>query len=219
MAVQKVWVKRGNASATQVPITLDALVDDVRDAVIRKYLNSLGRTFDAPDVILRIRPREQGDHARGERLLAPDEPILQLLNAFYPGGQTLEEALIIDVPQKRTPKPSPRVGTQLQPYLIAEETNPMEAGEYFPPMPAVRSPGLNAHTAQPPGHPSNNHVQAMTVLTTGQLPSLPSPGGRSSRHRPKVGRQQTCSSAVLQPSHPNPSLLGMKSLMGSMLLC
>lgn len=212
MATRKVWVKRGNASATQVAIGPDDLVDDVRDAVIRKYLNSIGRTFDAPDVSLRICPREQTNKAGNERTLAPDEPIIRLIDAYYPGGQTVDEALIIDVPQRRTPRPSPRPGPHLQSYYIPEEIRPGEAGDYFPPMPALQSPHLSAHGTLPTSHPANSHLHSMAVLTTGQIPSLPSPGSRPSRHRPKAGRQNTSSPTTLHSAQSTSNLLGTQSI-------
>lgn len=215
MATRKVWVKRGNASATQVAVGPDDLVDDVRDAVIRKYLNSIGRTFDAPDVSLRICPREQTNTAGNERTLAPDEPIIRLIDAYYPGGQAVYEALIIDVPQRRTPKPSPRTGPHIQSYYIPEEIGPGEANEYFPPMPALPSPHLSAHGTLPTSHPANSHLHSMAALTTtSQMPpSLPSPGSRSSRHRPKAGRQHTSSPTTLHSVQSNSSLLGMYSIL------
>lgn len=209
MATRKVWVKRANASATQVAIGPDDLVDDVRDAVIRKYLNSLGRTFDAPDVSLRICPREQTNKAGNERTLAPDEPIIRLIDAYFPGGQAVDEALVIDVPQRRTPKPSPRPEPHMPTYYIPEETRPGEAGDYFPPMPALQSPHLNSHGTLPTSHPVNSHLHSMVVLTTGQIPSLPSPGSRSNRHRPKAGRQLTSSPTILHSVQANSNLLGM----------
>jgi osomolarity two-component system, response regulator SSK1 len=210
MAIRKVWVKRANASATQVAIGPDDLVDDVRDAVIRKYLNSLGRTFDAPDVLLKICPREQANIAGKERSLAPDEPIIRLIDAYYPGGQTVEEALVIDVPQRRTPRPSPRPGPHMPSYYIPEEIRPGEAGEYFPPMPALHSPRINAHSALTTAHPANSHLNSMAIITTGQVPALPSPGGRSARHRPKAGRQQTSSPTVIHSLQTNSNnLIGM----------
>ena len=46
-ATRKIWVKRPGSSATLVQIREDDLVDDVRDMILRKYANSLGRNFDA----------------------------------------------------------------------------------------------------------------------------------------------------------------------------
>lgn len=209
MPIRKIWIKRANASATQVPVAPGDLVDDVRDAVIRKYINSLGRTLDAPDISLRICPREQTNKVGNERVLAPDEPMIPLINTYYPGGQTVEEALIIDVPQRRTPKPSPRPGSNLSTYYIPEEIQPGEAGDYFPPMPALQSPRLNPHGTLPASHGANSHLHSMAVLTTGQFPSIPSPGGRSNRHRPNAARQHTPSPTVIHSAQSNSNILGM----------
>lgn len=209
MAIRKIWVKKANASATQVAVGPDDLVDDVRDAVIRKYLNSLGRTFDAPDVSLRICPSERTDAAGNERILAPDEPIIRLIEAYYPKGQTIEEALVIDVPQRRTPRPSPRPGSHMPSYYIPEERQPVEAGDYFPPMPALRSPHLHAHGNITTSHPANSHLHSIAVLSTGQVPSLTSPGGRPNRHRPKAGRPSASPPIALLSSQASSNLSGM----------
>ena len=201
MLHRKIWVKRPGASATLVSINEDDLVDDVRDMILRKYANSLGRNFDAPDVTLKIVPRNPHRHTQGERTLGPEEPISRTLDAYFPGGQTVDEALIIDVPQRRTPRQSPRVPI---PYYLAEEVRPGEGGtDYFPPMPLAgqHSPHL------PPNHVVNNNgasgshhqpLHSITVINTGQVPPLPSPGTRGTRHphnthRPKHGRTITSS--------------------------
>lgn len=213
MLHRKIWVKRPGASATLVSINEEDLVDDVRDMILKKYANSLGRSFDSPDVTLRIVPR---DHTRrnshGERTLGPEEPITKTLDTYFPGGQTVDEALIIDVPQRRTPRHSPRVPMN---YYISEDLRPLEGGtDYFPPMPpqSAASPhlpsGLVAASGAGPHHPSLQH--SISVLNTGQLPPLPSPGSRGTRmasHRPKYGRTQT-SSPTIMGSTPHPQTLG-----------
>ena len=220
MLHRKIWVKRPGASATLVQIKEDDLVDDVRDFILRKYANSLGKTFDAPDMTLNILTRSQHGEQRTERLLGPEEEICRTIDSYYPGGQTVDEALIINVPQRRTPRPSPRV-MQQGGYYQTEDFRPLENGsDYFPPMPAVIPPTLPQTTAsdhsrashhpqhlQHPGQAplvvsSADHPRSMSVLNTGQVPPLPSPGGRSARHhRPKVQRQPTSSPTIL--SHPN----------------
>jgi osomolarity two-component system response regulator SSK1 len=198
MVSRKIWVKRPQQSATLVQIHEDDLVDDVRDMILKKYANSLGRNFDAPDVTLRIVPREQ----RQERTLGPEEPIARTLDAYFPGGQAVEEALIIDVPLRRTPKPSP------QPQRgYYDESRPAEGGsDYFPPMPIPTAPSPQLSTNVPVGvngqsnahHPSlTSH--SMSVLTTGHVPALPSPGStrRHHRDRPRIGRQHTSSPTVI----------------------
>lgn len=198
MVSRKIWVKRPGASATLVTIHEDDLVDDVREMILKKYANSLGRSFDAPDVTLRIVPREN----RQERTLGPEEPMGRTLDAYYPGGQTVDDALLIDVPLRRTPKPSP------QPHrsYYDEERRPAEAGsDYFPPMPVPTAPSPHLPAAAPVtnGQTISHHPplpsHSMSVLTTGHVPSLPSPGSirRHHRDRPRIGRQHTSSPTII----------------------
>jgi osomolarity two-component system, response regulator SSK1 len=199
MMTRKIWVKRPGASATLITINEDDLVDDVREMILKKYLNSLGRHFDSPDLTIRIAPRE----ARQDRILGPEEPMGRTLDAYYPGGQSVDEALIIDVPHRRTPKPSPRPGLPHHGNAYhGEDGRPSENGEgYFPPIPAIPSPHLPV-TAQPiPNGVSAPH--SISVLGTGQIPPIPSPGGTRSRayrerpERPRLGRTHTSSPTVL----------------------
>ncbi|KAI4777521.1 hypothetical protein E4T44_14298, partial [Aureobasidium sp. EXF-8845] len=141
MLTRKVWVKRPNASPTMVTVREDDLVDDVRDLVMRKYGNSLGRSYDSPDLVLRIvsRPDESGKRA-AERILSPDEDVCRTLDSYYAGGQTAEEALLIDTPARRTPRPSPRIYHGAS-YAALDDYRPAENGtDYFPQMPAVQLP-------------------------------------------------------------------------------
>ncbi|KAF7865381.1 hypothetical protein EAF04_006358 [Stromatinia cepivora] len=197
MVTRKIWVKRPGASATLVTIHEDDLVDDVREMILKKYANSLGRSFDAPDVTLRIVPREQ---QRQERILGPEEPMSRTLDAYFPGGQSVDEALVIDVPARRTPKPSPRPNVHPVYY---EEGRPTEAGsDYFPPMPIpVPSPGLQHSVPVQNGtqHSAPLLAHAMSVLTTGHVPALPSPSAPRRHHssRPRIGRTHTSSPTVI----------------------
>ena len=195
MVTRKIWVKRPNASATLVTVNEDDLVDDVREMILKKYANSLGRNFDAPDVTLRICPREP----RQERTLGPEEPICRTLDTYFPGSQTIDEALIIDVPLRRTPKPSPRSGAPVGYYH--EDLRPGETGsDYFPPMPVPTIPSPNLPNTVPVsainGSATSSH--AISVLTTGHVPNLPSPGG-SRRHypRPRAARQHASSPTIM----------------------
>ena len=192
---KRVWVKRHGASATLIQITEDDLVDDVREKILRKYANSLGKTFDSPDVTLRIIPRVDS-HGHSERTLGPEEAVSALLSQYFPAGQTIEEALTIDIPHRRTPRQSPRV------YVDHHHRPGEDEGDYFSVMPVAltRPSHMNAASAVPAL--SQPPVHTMTVLNTGQIPNvpLPSPGAASRRHnshRPKYGRTATASPTVL----------------------
>ncbi|KAK3367158.1 hypothetical protein B0T24DRAFT_534623 [Lasiosphaeria ovina] len=200
MGTRKIWVKRPGSSATLVTINEDDLVDDVRDMILRKYANSLGRQFDSPDLTLRIAPREQ---QRQERLLGPEEPMARTLDAYFPGGQTVDEALIIDVPSRRTPRASPRTGPPHAQHITSafyDDIRPAEGGtDYFGPGALVQPPA--SAPIQPNGGASHPHTIA--VLNTGQVPQIPSPGGTRTRQyrdrpdRPRLGRQHTSSPTVV----------------------
>ncbi|TLD08093.1 hypothetical protein E2P81_ATG10321 [Venturia nashicola] len=210
MLQRKIWVKRPGASATLVQIREDDLVDDARDTILRKYANSLGKTFDSPDMLLRIVSR--GDHGqpRTDRVLGPEEPMCRTLDSYYPGGQTVDDALVIDVPPKRTPRPSPRMQYQYQAYPMMEDQRPVESGtDYFPPMPAIVHPVMphtaGSHESRPSAH--GDHHRSISVLNTGQIPMIPSPGGTNRHpnrpHRPRFNRQQTSSPTIIQHHSSN----------------
>lgn len=192
-------MKRPGGSATLVTINEDDLVDDVRDTILRKYANSLGRQFDSPDLTLRIKP---GGNQQ-ERMLGPEEPMARTLDAYYPSGQTIEDALIIDVPLRRTPRASPRAGPPHAPHIqyYVEDARPPETGnDYFGPG-ALSATHVPVTVTAPSN--SSGHGHAISVLQTGQVPQIPSPGGRRARdyrerpERPRLGRQHTSSPTLI----------------------
>lgn len=204
---KKIWVKMPKADATRVAISEDDLVDDVKDVVLRKYANSLGRHFDPPDFTLKVSLAPHSSRHTNERPLRPDENILKILEAHYPKGQSIDEALLIDVPQRRTPKHSPRI--PVSSYYMTEDLRPGENGtDYFPPMPVngPHSPHLPSNLAVQSGHAAIHrlppHQNSMSVIETGHVPNLPSPGAlnrnrHADRQRPRYGRQHTSSPTVL----------------------
>lgn len=211
MLHRKIWVKRAGQAATLVTINEDDLVDDVKDMILKKYANSLGRSFDSPDVTLRIVPREQslGRRGPGERTLGPEESMARTLDAYYPGGQTVNDALLIDVPQRRTPRQSPRYGLSYH-HAPHEEMRPAETGgDYFPVMPVAmnnNSPHMPSNISAAGSTNSAQAHHAISILNTGHAPPLPSPGGsRGTRlgHRPKFGRNNTSSPTAVQTTVPH----------------
>ncbi|KAJ5146054.1 CheY-like superfamily [Penicillium bovifimosum] len=205
MVTRRIWVKRPGGSATLVPCREDAVVDELRDQVIMKYTNSLGRSFDSPDIVIRVSPRDGSNRGHTERLLGPEEVLSSILDSYYPGGQTIEEALVIDAPTRRTPKPSPR--HSIYQHHHAE---PGEHGDYFPLMPPV-----NATAGSPSVHPPSATASApsISILNTGVAPALPSPGTRRRLpghpgQRPPLTRHKT-NSPTLHTQNPGVIDAGM----------
>ncbi|EGE03298.1 hypothetical protein TEQG_02332 [Trichophyton equinum CBS 127.97] len=176
MINRKVWVKRPGSSPTLVLVTEEDLVDDLRDSILKKYANSLGRTIDSPDIVIRLIQREPSSrHGQLERVLGPEEPLTRTLDHFYPGGQTIDEALIIEVPPRRTPKASP-----LTPYAHTDDSRGMEQqGGYFPPMHMITPNSATLKDSMGSPHPNS-----MQVINTGQVPPIPSPGVRGPWQQP-----------------------------------
>ncbi|RPB24316.1 hypothetical protein L211DRAFT_785277 [Terfezia boudieri ATCC MYA-4762] len=181
----KVWVRRREGSATMVDIREEDMVDSLKDAILKKYQNALARHYDAPDLQLRIFPRGASSRGNEERFLSPDELVQKTLDEYYPGGQTVQEALVIDVPllrerDRKTPGPSPNQLYTCYGRHVHETFGVGEGTEYFPPM-ALSAP------SHPTGHPPSNlgsspalHVQQ--PVTTSPVPA--SPGTRRPPTRP-----------------------------------
>ena len=116
MAITKVWVRRPNSSPTRIQIpssvstpnvslswsvardspqpidfdvTEDFLVDDLREVILKRYPQSLGKHHDSADLTIRIHDNGEPDEGR---VLAPDESVIKILMEEYPHGQKSSEA-------------------------------------------------------------------------------------------------------------------------------
>lgn len=211
MLHRKIWVKRTGQSATLVTISEESLVDDAKDMILRKYGNSLGKHYDAPDVTLRILPRDSASqHGKLERTLGPEEQLSKTLDSYFPGGQTVDEALIIDVPSRRTPRHSPRIPAQ---YYANDDLRPSESGgDYFSAVPiqAQHSPRLPSAASVASGHASSHPPlpHTMSMVGTGTVPALPSPGQLSARHASSTSSRSQ-RSRYPRPHIQSPAAMGI----------
>ena len=92
---------RDGPRPVEVELSEEFLVDDLREAILKKYPQSLGKHHDAADLIIRIPPRrderedmENFDQSAG-RILSPDESVIKVLMEEYPDGQRSYEAWTI----------------------------------------------------------------------------------------------------------------------------
>ena len=119
MPVTKVWVRRPNSSPIRIKIpssvstpnyslpsngardtprpidfdlTEEFLVDDLREAILKKYPQSLGKHHDSADLTIRIHDNDEPDKGR---ILSPEESVAKILMEEYPNGQKSSEAWTI----------------------------------------------------------------------------------------------------------------------------
>ena len=88
------WSTRDTPRHVDVELTEDFLVDDLREAILRKYPQSLGKHHDSADLSIRI-PLQLADgiiDSEAGRILSPDESVIKILMEEYPNGQKSDEA-------------------------------------------------------------------------------------------------------------------------------
>ena len=94
-----------------VELTEEFLVDDLREEILKRYPQSLGKHHDAADLSIRIPLRRQDSSTTNPstvpsaaadsteigpgRLLSPDENVIKILKEEYPDGQKSTEAWTI----------------------------------------------------------------------------------------------------------------------------
>lgn len=197
----KVWVRRPRSSPTriQIPssvstpnsshsaieldITDDFLVDDLREAILKKYPQSLGKHHDSADLTIHI----------SERVLAPDESVVKILTEEYPNGQKSSEAWTIITSGGRD--------NYTRWWLQTGGANDLrgthqaiEQQEYFPYTP---------HTVTPPGEASRQNSRR-PPLREGVEPESPrrsSPDSYPSQRRTTPGEYRPRGFSRSQPFH------------------
>jgi osomolarity two-component system response regulator SSK1 len=152
--MRRLWVKRGvNGTPASIQLQGDDLVDDLKDAVFRKYPVALARSYDAPDVSICLAlPSATKANITETRPLAVDESIEVIVSTYFPKGQRVEDALVIQVPSMFhiTARAQLTEGSASQgrssPYLRQHSplagtlgllTNDMRDFEYFPETPPL----------------------------------------------------------------------------------
>ena len=173
MATRKVWVKRApNGSPTLVTINEGDLVDDLREMILKKYQNSLGRQFDAPDLAISLVNRDGRKSSR--RSLGPEEPVCQILDTHYPDGQTTDDALVIDInlPAASVPPASIHLGDRLD-----------RGGRSTPRL----SPGTCHQHKDSQSRPDENGQSYFEPSTSAQVPGQPDSVGNSQLTSPGSG--------------------------------
>lgn len=216
-SVTKVWVRRPNSSPVRIQIpssvsspaftgtpsqgsgardtprgvdvelTADFLIDDLREAILKKYPQSLGKHHDSADLSIQIPTRRNnsddsdGSTVEGQRILRPDESVIKILTEEYPDGQKSDDAWLIVTSGGRDNYTrwwlqTGGLSTEFAPFRAAMSPNQYisSAGgsfasgdahqEYFPYMPI--------HTQGSPSgeYPPRSRASGSSMMSSGQYP-------------------------------------------------
>ena len=119
---KRLWVKRPNGSPTTILVHQNDIIDDVKLMIIQKYPNSLGREYDAADLIIKMdvhaklglpQPSTTGNNRQRSSFSSPDKPVAttlvslepdqnvwQLLDIYFPNGMSINNAFVIEEPER-----------------------------------------------------------------------------------------------------------------------
>ncbi|EEB05312.2 response regulator Mcs4 [Schizosaccharomyces japonicus yFS275] len=229
----RVWLKKiPDGTVTSIKLTKELLVDDLKDAIVQKYPIRIGQFYDAPDVSIHVVTKVNGGRDTQARELAPNESLFIIMEKYYPGGQSLSDALLVTVPPVppalRPPYssfpytnssttgggsfsyPAPfngNTGPLTSRYV--HENGPGNQVDYFP---VVPSAGLEPSNEQSPNL-RNSHVP-LTINPNAAMASDMPPNSASAAI-PFASLSSTSSSNPARPrrsvamntNHPSPGVL------------
>ncbi|BFZ53485.1 Two-component response regulator SSK1p [Savitreella phatthalungensis] len=198
----RLWIKRGtNGTPASIQLRESDLIDDVKDAVFRKYPVALARNFDSPDVsICVVKPGQTKGSSIEARVLAVDDEIGKVVASHFPGGQRVEDALVIQVPNtaaRASPFLAPGARNSPLAGQLALMSGDMRDFEYFPPTPNMAgtagstngiSVDVSSANAQAAGLPSAGSTGASGSTSTGSRATSLSTGG-SQHYSPNTKAQ------------------------------
>ncbi|ORY85089.1 hypothetical protein BCR37DRAFT_355999 [Protomyces lactucae-debilis] len=164
--MRRLWVKRGvNGTPASIQLQGDDLVDDLKDAVFRKYPVALARSYDAPDVSICVAlPSSTKPNITETKALAVDTSVDLVVKTYFPSGQRVEDALVIQVPSNSQAHASPYVSGPMRHSPLSGTlgllTHDMRDFEYFPETPPLtNSTGQSAQQQQAqPGQQYNANM-------------------------------------------------------------
>lgn len=181
-------MKRSQGPPTTVALSEDEIVDDLKFAIVQKFPVGLGRSYDSPDLTLRLRPRpfrpgmnsssstatnSAAHQHQHDLVLAPEENVARVIDTYFPGGQKVEEAIAVETPmymRRSTPIKSPAYNTVDVHHALPEQQG------YFPFFPNTGSASEGKPTATPAIMVAEQQQpQSPRMLHTPAPPALPSP--------------------------------------------
>jgi osomolarity two-component system response regulator SSK1 len=124
---KRVWVKVANGNPTTIVVHHNDIVDDLKSAIVAKYPNTIGRTYDSADLLIKlaIPSRSSGNNAPTTKksslsvspdrkspifaqfhapssiryiTLESDQNVYAIIDSYFPNGMSINDALMIELP-------------------------------------------------------------------------------------------------------------------------
>ncbi|WPK23554.1 hypothetical protein PUMCH_000795 [Australozyma saopauloensis] len=205
-SLRRVWVKRLTGTPTTIMVGPDQLIDDLKQAVVNKFPNSLARHFDPAEIQILVRVSGRENTTSGRRTnkkkparnpalssedvakssqewqdqdsvvaLAPDQIVWDVINEYWGGAMSIEDAFIVDADANETMPPVPPIRRGLEdPYPPYFEQDANKLAEKLPLLQLrltdARSPSSAPeqlyHHPRPQYPAGNNHLKNKTLLAS-----------------------------------------------------
>ncbi|KAL2313433.1 Response regulator mcs4 [Schizosaccharomyces pombe] len=95
----RIWFKKvPDGITSSVILSEDHLVDDLKDAIARKFPIRISQYYDAPELSIRVVAPPNASSELQSRELSPNESILFVMETYYPHGQDFNDALLVASP-------------------------------------------------------------------------------------------------------------------------
>ncbi|KAL7663468.1 Response regulatory domain-containing protein [[Candida] zeylanoides] len=168
---RRIWIMRAGGTPTTIMIERDDLVDDVKQAVVAKFPQTLGRIFDASDLSIKMNlegrshalkkpspsPLQPSSSPRPGRVspdrrhaaafslvnLKPDQNVWSLVEQYFPKGMTMEDAFLVEAPEGLDPM------YELRPRQYDRSGPPSADAGYASPLMAQQVPRPRQYSIEP----------------------------------------------------------------------
>ncbi|KAK6201479.1 uncharacterized protein RJT21DRAFT_84983 [Scheffersomyces amazonensis] len=150
-STRRVWVKKVNGTPTTLIINQDYIVDDLKQDIMYKFPNSLAKIYDPADLrIILVRNNQNRIN------LEPDQSVWTILDQYFPGGMTKNNAFLIEEPIPEVNEPHSNVSRG----SIGSLSSPYDS------VPQQQNSTQLYHTAMSQQHYPHGKIQNTTRSTT-----------------------------------------------------
>lgn len=209
---KRLWIKRPSGSPTTILVHQNDIIDDVKLLIIEKYPNSLGREYDAADIVIKMEiqlkhpsqttsngsNKQRASFSSPEKnstptyaTLEPDQNVWSILDTYFPNGMSIHNAFIIEEPGRSRLNSKNSIGSLNLPTVTALQVNPA---------------GLSSQSnSVPSASPSSNTIPGRAgALSPQSTYHLPRPQYNYQQHQPYTGvKEQSISPSSVTLKSPS----------------